>query len=110
MGDSGIQLSDYVTQRASSAPSPPAAAPGLMSKATAHVVARPKLALAVIVLLVILVIYLVVYYRGLFIFGPYAVGAAAAAGARKRKRAPVDDEDDPGDAETEKLIQTINSA
>lgn len=89
------------------------ARPSLLSKAAAKLAAHPAIALATIVALTVLLIALCVYYRGVFAFGPYAKcrpapptltadgGQALAADPRPSAA---------GDAETERLIATINGA
>ena len=98
-----------------SAPSP--ARQSFLSKAASTVASRPNIALAVIVVLTIVVIALFVYYRGIFSFGPYnkpplggerlrdgSPGVAGAASGGKVSAPSA------GDAETERLIETINGA
>jgi hypothetical protein len=91
------------------------ARPSLLSKVSAAVAARPNIALATIVVLTILVIALYVYYRGFLMFGPYykpvitamAVGGAPTPPPSAPAAAPPAA---AGDAETERLIESINGS
>lgn len=86
----------------------------LVSRATAAVASHPNIALAAISILTALVIVLLVYYRGALGFGPYnkTVGQGPA-GAQVTGPAPPGGPTaapSSGDAETERLIETINGA
>ncbi|MFA6165766.1 MAG: hypothetical protein WC700_04060 [Gemmatimonadaceae bacterium] len=91
--------------------SPPQGRKSLVAKLGGAVAAHAVMSLAIIVVLVVLVIGLVVYYRGILGFGPYA----HRGGAGKKKQtfmAETDagsvDSSPSGDAETERLIDSIN--
>jgi hypothetical protein len=74
-----------------------------------QVESKPLIAFGIIILLIILLIATYVYYHGLFIFGPFA-GKQGAKPREKSKGKSKDDDEEKGDDETEKLIDSINSA
>jgi hypothetical protein len=77
---------------------------GIVARLAATVARHSYAALAAIVALTIIVAALFVYYRGVLFLGPYAkpAGAGSGAGAGAGGAAAA------GDAETERLIDTIN--
>jgi len=93
----------------------PAVRRSFLSKATAAVASRPNIALAVIVVLTIIVIATLVYYRGLLFLGPYykpTIGSGVG-GSDPSPQALAAGQGAPpaaGDAETERLIDSINGA
>ena len=73
-----------------------------------------SISLSIIILLVIIVIFMLIYYRGALGLGPYFAAAATRAGSKREKRGKKSEDsskttDGPADAETERLIDTINS-
>lgn len=72
---------------------------------------KPLVAFGIIILLVILLIGMYVYYHGLLMFGPFAGPAKPKGkGKGKEKIKEHSEDDEKGDDETEKLIDTINGA
>jgi putative methionine-R-sulfoxide reductase with GAF domain len=74
-----------------------------VAKMAGAVAAHARMSLAVIVVLAALVIGIYVYYHGILWLGPYA-GRGGRAAKAKRKAADAE----PGDPETERLIDSIN--
>ena len=88
--------------------------PALVARMVAKVAANPCTSLAIIAVLTILVVGLYVYYQGFMFLGPYAprVTKRGARGAEKgaEKDSAADKDSAKGDPETERLIESINSA
>ena len=96
---------------------PPAGRGGPFCRLSRLCAANGGASLALIIALVLVIIAMHVYYHGFLGLGPYgAAPLLAAAAARRRKKkadGPPADGDPPegakSDAETERLIATINS-
>jgi hypothetical protein len=95
---------------------PVAAKNSFVSKMASSVANHPYISLAIIVVLSVLVIGAYVYYHGFLCLGPYAAaaegfraGAKKAKGGKPRRAAEADASDPDSDAETERLIDSINS-
>jgi hypothetical protein len=80
----------------------------------AKVASNPCTSLAIIAVLTILVVGMYVYYHGFLFLGPYAprVAKRGAQGSEKGadKGSAADKDSAKGDPETERLIESINSA
>jgi hypothetical protein len=103
------------------APAPPGKKPSSMGKLASIVADRPFASLALIIVLIILVIGMFIYYRGFAGIGPYTgpprKGAAKfrdgdggdGGGGAPKKPGHAGGAEGKPDAETEKLIATINA-
>jgi hypothetical protein len=85
-----------------------------VAKMVAKVASNACTSLAIIAVLVVLVVGMFVYYHGFLFMGPYAkraVKCGAKSSAKKsEKPADKDSDSEKGDSETERLIESINSA
>jgi hypothetical protein len=70
----------------------------------AAVASHARFALAAIVVLAVTVVGLFVYYRGVFSFGPFARGGREGCRCRPARKPAAA----AADAETDRLIETIN--
>ena len=86
----------------------PAPRQTMVAKMVAKVASNASASLAVIAVLMVLVVGMYVYYHGFLFLGPYAKRAAKRGAKGPEKSADQDDKD--GDSETERLIESINSA
>lgn len=88
---------------------PPAApeGPGYYSRAATRLASYPNIALGVVIALVVVIISMVVYYRGLWFLGPYAGAPPKRARLQSRRDDEEEEEQPAGDAETERLIESI---
>jgi hypothetical protein len=86
----------------------PAPKKSFVARLAAGVAAHAYLSLAVIVVLLVVAIGLYVYYHGLWVLGPWA--RPRGKGRRRAPEAAAEAEpaDGAGDAETERLIDSIN--
>jgi hypothetical protein len=84
----------------------------LLARAAAAVASRPTIALAVIVVLTIVVIATLVYYRGILSIGPYYKLVVGKQPFEKggTVAGPAAATSSQSDAETERLIESINGA
>lgn len=79
----------------------------IMDNIKGQISSKPMFALAIIIVLTILLIGVIVYYHGILFLGPYANSKPATSKVASTKRATDDETSDP---ETDKLINSINSA
>lgn len=90
---------------------------GLFGRLSRACATNASVCLALIIVLITIIVVMYVYYHGLFGLGPYASVKMAKKSGRKKKSGFTSDEDTEGgqasdgkaDAETERLIDTINS-
>ncbi len=90
---------------------------GLFGRLSRVCATNASVCLALVIVLITIIVVMYVYYHGLFGLGPYASVKTAKKSGRKKKSGFINDEDGGGasaadekaDAETEKLIDTINS-
>ena len=98
------------------APGAPRRAPGdtprptLVATMVAKVASNARASLAIIAVLVILVVGMYVHYHGFLFLGPYAKRAARRGAKGVEKSADAGGDNDKGDSETERLIESINKA
>lgn len=81
---------------------------GLICKMSGAVSRHPRAAAAMIIVLTILVIATYVYYHGIWKLGPYGKARKPAKKGKPKQEEGQDEE--RGDEETEKLIESINQA
>jgi hypothetical protein len=107
---------DSPTSQSDSFPSSPKSK-GLFGRLSRACAANASVCLALIIVLITIIIVMYVYYHGLFGLGPFITAKTQKKNGRKKKSGFTNDEDaegslapdDKADAETEKLIDTINS-